>query len=326
MKRATVLAALICIAGATVTVLAVGLAPLMAAVGRLGWRSLVTLILVSAVPIALLATAWAVLEAPWRVGTWGRFVWARLVREAAGELLPFSHVGGLAFGARAAVMRGLARSWTLASLVVDVTTEMTAQLAFTALGAVLAIEQLGGARRELLAGATAGLAVSAAAIAGFVWFQRRGLGAIARFAERFAPTAADVTSEVHAHVLDIYRRPGRVAIAVLVHVLAWVGSAFGVWLALAAGGVSANPLSILGLESLVLAARSAVVIAPMGLGVQEAGYAVLGPLFGLGPDVAVALSLIKRARDLVVGVPVLAIWQIEEGRRLTGRVRVAPGH
>jgi hypothetical protein len=44
-------------------------------------------------------------------------------------------------------------------------------------------------------------------------------------------------------------------------------------------------------------------------------------LFGLPPDIALALSLLKRGRDLTIGVPALLIWQGTEGRRAlrTGR-------
>jgi hypothetical protein len=54
---------------------------------------------------------------------------------------------------------------------------------------------------------------------------------------------------------------------------------------------------------------------PNGLGVQEGGYLVLAPLFGVGPEFALAISLLKRARDIAIGVPVLIVWQAMEGRR-----------
>jgi hypothetical protein len=37
--------------------------------------------------------------------------------------------------------------------------------------------------------------------------------------------------------------------------------------------------------------------------VQEAGYLLLAPLAGLQPDTALALSLAKRAREILLGVP-----------------------
>src|SRR6202012_230434 len=107
------------------------------------------------------------------------------------------------------------------------------------------------------------------------------------------------------------------------HFAAWVASGLGVWLALRVAGVDISPASVLAIESLVAAARRAVVVAPMGLGVQEATYALVGPLFGLGPETALALSIIKRARDLVVGAPALMGWQAMEGMRVMGR-RWAP--
>ena len=47
---------------------------------------------------------------------------------------------------------------------------------------------------------------------------------------------------------------------------------------------------------------------------QEGAYALLGPLFGLPAEAALALSLLKRARDICVGVPMLVGWQIVESR------------
>jgi hypothetical protein len=39
------------------------------------------------------------------------------------------------------------------------------------------------------------------------------------------------------------------------------------------------------------------------LGIQEGGYLLLAPLAGLAPDAALALSLAKRARELLLGLP-----------------------
>jgi hypothetical protein len=49
--------------------------------------------------------------------------------------------------------------------------------------------------------------------------------------------------------------------------------------------------------------------------VQEAAYALITPVFGVGAEFGLAVSLLKRARDMVVGVPILLIWQGLEGRR-----------
>ena len=74
--------------------------------------------------------------------------------------------------------------------------------------------------------------------------------------------------------------------------------------------------TIVGLESLVYVVRTVTFAAPMGLGVIETAYAVVGPMFGLDREWAVALSLIKRLRDVAIGLPAMGIWQFMEGRRL----------
>ena len=73
------------------------------------------------------------------------------------------------------------------------------------------------------------------------------------------------------------------------------------------------------IDSLLYGLRSFAFMVPNALGVQEAGYVVLGGLFGLDMQTALALSLLRRARDLVLGVPALAAWQLAEGRRWRGR-------
>jgi len=57
-----------------------------------------------------------------------------MVRDSAAEVLPFSQLGGMALGVRAAVLRGLATPLACASMIVDVTTEMVAQIGYVALG------------------------------------------------------------------------------------------------------------------------------------------------------------------------------------------------
>jgi uncharacterized membrane protein YbhN (UPF0104 family) len=84
-----------------------------------------------------------------------------------------------------------------------------------------------------------------------------------------------------------------------------------------------HPVSLaaaLALESLTLAARSLVFVAPAGLGVQEAGLVGVGHVLGLGSDVAIALSLAKRMREILFGLPALAAWQWTTGAKSGARI------
>ncbi len=61
---------------------------------------------------------------------------------------------------------------------------------------------------------------------------------------------------------------------------------------------------------------SAGFLVPGALGVQEAGYVALGHLFGISADISISISLLRRGRDIVIGVPVLLLWQLYEFRQL----------
>ena len=74
--------------------------------------------------------------------------------------------------------------------------------------------------------------------------------------------------------------------------------------------------------ALVQAIRGAAFAIPGALGVQEGGYLLLAPLAGLTPDAALALSLAKRARELLLGLPGLLYLHLSE--RAAGRVSGQP--
>jgi uncharacterized membrane protein YbhN (UPF0104 family) len=66
------------------------------------------------------------------------------------------------------------------------------------------------------------------------------------------------------------------------------------------------------LESLGQAIRAAGFAIPGSLGIQEGGFLLLAPLAGLRPETALALSLAKRAREVILGVPGLLYLHLSE--------------
>lgn len=74
------------------------------------------------------------------------------------------------------------------------------------------------------------------------------------------------------------------------------------------------PGGLLVLQSLGKPARGAAFFVPGGLGVQEGSFMLVGSALGLGPDAGLALSLVKRFRELMMGLPGLLSWQLVEGR------------
>jgi putative membrane protein len=241
-------------------------------------------------------------------------------------VLPLSQVGGYVLGTRAIALAGVPATQGAASTIVDVTLEFISQLAYVALGLVWLLHLQ--ARTVAPGFVVLGLAVSGSLAFAFVAVQRRGIryvDRIARFlgkgwAERTAAGAA----ALHQALEAIYRRRDRIWLSFLFHLACWIASASEIWVALR---FAARPLpfgSVMVIESLVYAIRSTAFYVPNSVGVQEGAYIFLGGAFGLSPEMALALSLLKRGRDLTIGLPVIALWQMIEGGRIWRRIATKP--
>ena len=104
------------------------------------------------------------------------------------------------------------------------------------------------------------------------------------------------------------------------HLACWVAGALEVWVALRLAGRPLDFAVVLVIESLLYAIRTVAFAIPNAVGVQEGAYILVGGAFGLTPEMGLALSLLKRARDLLIGLPALGAWQALEGGRLWRRL------
>ena len=269
---------------------------------------------------ALTGAAWWVLAVGEPVSRLPAFVFGRLLRESASDLLPFSSVGGVVVGARGVALRGVEPAPAYGSLALDLVTEIVAQIGFLALGLALLSARLSGARAHIFEVCfAAGIALAALTIGVLIIAQRRGLRLLDRALERFLPAAHAQVQGVREAVAGLYRRPGRLCASVALHGGGWVASAAGSWIALRLMGVPIPLSAAIAMEALLSAVKSAAFVVPNAVGVQEAAYALLGQLFGVSGEVGVALSLLRRAKDLALGAPTLLAWQAMEGRRLLQR-------
>jgi putative membrane protein len=288
------------LAGAGFGLLAVAAFHLIPLVGdALGWG-------------ALLATRAAV---PTRTAIYGRWI-----SESVNQLLPVAQIGGSVVRANLVARRGVPGAFAGASVVVDVTTLVGSQIAFTLLGLALLLAQVGG--QSLAATALVGTALMSVLLLGFYFMQRRGMfGLLARGLRRLAPGGAAVAlaagaSDLDADVRRLYGEGRAVARSLAWHLFAWIVGAGEVWLALHFLGHPVDLSTALLLESLGQAVRAAAFAIPGALGVQEGGYLLLGQVLGIGPETSLALSLAKRVRELALGLPGLVAWQIEEANAL----------
>jgi putative membrane protein len=304
----------------------VGWHAVLSAAGAIGWGGFVIFCLCGLALFLVLAAAWQILLQPGASAPPLRVLLrARLVRDAGAEVLPFSQLGGIALGVRAAILQGMAAPLAAASMIVDVTAEMLAQIAYAVIGVVILMARVPSSRvASILAASAAGLVLAAIAAALFIALQRRGRRITARLATRLLRGAEQTLNGVSDALETIYRSPSRVALSTALHLAAWIANGAVVWLGFRFIGARIELASAIAIESLVYAIRSAAVFIPNALGVQEGAYVVLGPLFGVSTDMALAMSVLKRARDIAIGVPVLLLWQGAEGRRaLSGSNRAS---
>ncbi len=250
---------------------------------------------------------------------WWRIRW---VREAVNSMLPVGQIGGNVVGVRLLAAAGAGQVPAAAGTVLDLTVEAATQAAFTLAGiGVLVAARPDGHWLPWVAGGTAGLCLG---VAGFVAAQRFGLlrlievfaARLRRWLPRLDLSGLQAAFAARSGDAPALRR------AAILHLSAWIIGAGETWLALAAMGVRPGAGAVFAIESLGMAARSAGFAIPGALGVQEAGFALVCGLFAIPAETAVALSMVKRARELLVGVAGLIAWQASEG---VWRGRMQPG-
>jgi hypothetical protein len=103
-----------------------GFKPIMQATAAITWHGFVVLCLYQFGLFAVLGAAWFVLLPASRGARLSIFIWARMVRDATSDLLPFSHLGGIVLAARTVVARGVPQPLAFGSLATDITAEMLA--------------------------------------------------------------------------------------------------------------------------------------------------------------------------------------------------------
>lgn len=323
MRSLSIALALIGLAVSVLLIGWFGFGNVLDAISSVGWARFGVLIGWQLVLFVILGAAWeAIMPQRNRHQPWV-LVWGRMVRDCSANCLPFSQVGGFVFGARAVTLHGLSWSTATASTVVDVTAEFLAEVAFTMIGLGILIAR--APRSEVVVPLEVGIGVAVVACFAFVWLQRGAAPLFAkisgRIAGRWFANAQERLQVLQAELSLIYGNTLRLALGFAVHLLGWIGTGFAGWLAYRAVGVPINFDTALGIEALLAAVAAVSFLVPINAGVQEAGYVGLGAIYGIPAEMSLAVSLLRRARDLSIGIPVLLIWQFVEIKRL----RETPG-
>jgi putative membrane protein len=290
----------------------IGFAAVAASIARAGFGGLALLCLYALLVFIALAFAWFFILPPEGRRPAGELYVARLVRDSIAEISPFSPVGGMVAAARLMILKGMNPGYAAASVAADATTEAMAQVVFLAFGLGLGITRFesGG---PLMQAMLAVLLLAVPGIALLIYLQKRGAGLAERIAGRFFPQVREGIS-FRAAIEELYDSPPRLAASAALHLVAWIGAGGGTFISFRLVGGHIALFDALALEALLCTLRSVAAFVPAAVGVQEAGYAVLAPLFGFPAEMGLAVSLLKRAREIVLGIPALIYWQGVESR------------
>jgi putative membrane protein len=272
------------------------------------------------VPVALDAVGWGALLRGERRATLPWLVWVAAVRDAINALLPVARVGGEVVAVRLLMWRGVTGAQAGGSVIVELTVTLVTQLLF-ALGGlgVLFVTLRDSATARLV---LVGLGASVPVVVAFVLVQRRwGVAqllerALTALAGRAVLATVGDPARLDGVVRELYGRRRALTWCGVWQLAGLLAGAGELWLTLYLLGHPPTLAAAVALESLTQAVQSAAFVVPAGLGTQEGSFLVFGSALGLAPDVALALALARRGRQLGFGLPVLLSWQWVEGRRL----------
>jgi hypothetical protein len=290
------LAALAAFAGGAgvlaILVVRAGLPAVASSVAALGLAGLLIVSLVHLPVIVLLGHAWRSVAHGSVVPQLSQFAWARALRDAVAETLPFAQLGGYFAGARALCLHGAEERTALAWTLADYIAEFAAKLPYMLVGLFL----LEFIRPHPLVMGT--LIVS--------------LGICALLA--IPKMDAMLWRLLRERLSGAVPNAGRLRNSLGWHLLCWLIGAAEAWLMFRLMHLDLGLGPALAIDSSVGAIRALSFFVPAAVGVQEGSYVLLCGVFGISPAAALAFSFARRARDLFIALPVLWSWQWREAR------------
>ncbi len=321
MKFGPVIAFLLGAAGLAAVIVYAGLSPIAQALLQVGPVGLAIVSALHLPVIAILGFAWWLVGDDMPGGTPWKFVWARLMRESVAEVLPFSQLGGIAIGVRTLTVLGLPAVPVGVSLLTDLIVELSAKLPYVLAGGALLLFVTPGSGILLPVVLGTGL-ILAMVIAGIA-LRNPLLSAVHRVTAGLVsrwPGLGSIPVDDLQRRLDYALTPGwHLLRAYGVHTFCWALGAAETWVIFHLMGAPVSALEAFLIDSLFSGLRTFGFAIPGAIGLQEGGYVLVCSLFGITPGTAVALALIRRAREFVSGVPALAVWQMVESRRARAR-------
>ncbi|HVY12512.1 MAG TPA: lysylphosphatidylglycerol synthase domain-containing protein [Alphaproteobacteria bacterium] len=244
------------------------------------------------------------------------FTWVLWVREAVNSLLPVARIGGEVAALSILRRYGLPLSSGVGSLVVETTLSVLTTFVFVLMGLLLLALSVPGYGQMLQWGL--GLLAAFLLLTGAITLQRYGAFRLASRVINFLGGGkwqhlVEGGARLDRAVRAFYGRPARLISCGLWSLASWFVGAFEFWVALHLLHHPVPFTDAIILEAMIHATGSAAFFMPASLGIQEGTLLFFGQMLGLPGEVCLALALVRRCRDVLVMLPGLIIWQVQEG-------------
>jgi len=290
-----------------------------------GWNFLwlAGIFLLSQIPFTL---SWQRLFPAHAAPPFVRLYLASWLGTAVNTILPLASLSGEAARARVLMTAGSSATDTGASLLLSKTVEALSLVVAGGIASILALTGYGVTVVTLVC--VAGWMLLALGVLLFIILQRRGLlGILAGRWQEYLPGNVSTITQGLVRMDETIRLAhyrSRRLLESLVYMLLYRAIMITefYWLFVWADNLLDWQDALI-IDSLGAALKGLAFVVPAGIGVQEASYMGLGAMAGAATAVMLALSLIRRARDILAGLPVLLFWQLREGHLLFDRSRIA---
>jgi putative membrane protein len=294
---------------------------LQQAFAHAGWP-LLLLVPAHLLPLALDTQAWRVLLEPIdpdRSASLRFLLWVAAVREAVARLLPAAGIGGEVVGIRLSRLRLANTTAVAATVIVEVLITIAVQYLFCGLGIVLMLHVTRGASQVWSLSAGLLLSLPLPLLAFLLLRHGAVFARIEQWAMQLFGRSGRLAFPLNGVQLDadlrrLFAQPWRMAQALFWQFAGYLIGSLETWFALTLLGHPVSLETALAIEALTQAVRHATFMVPGGLGVQEAGVVLFGHLAGVSGEAALALALVKRAREILFGLPALLSWHWVEAR------------
>ena len=277
----------------------------------------------------LYALGWRSLLRPYdpqrRAGL-GFLLWVTSVREAIDRLLPVASVGGGFAGVRLVGWRCIPTAAAAATVATEVVLTMFALYMMCASGLYLLI-RVGASQQtyqDVLVALVLGLPVPV--VSALLLRSGAVFGRLESFLRPMVGVTAlsDGAAALDRELRACLSRGRSLAYAGVLQLVAFFSASFEIWFALRLFGQPIDARGAVMVEGMTQAMRHIAFMVPAGLGVQEAGLVLFGHMLGVSTELALAVSMAKRMREILCGVPSLISWQLWEAARLRLSLRSSP--